>query len=63
MCVGMCPRAECIIMNISEESEYEVLALKEELIPNFNLLDHQVQVELINILDTILAQPPKKTIQ
>ena len=50
MCVGMCPRAECIIMNISEESEYEVQALKEEgklfkvsILEDVNLfcVDHQ----------------------
>jgi hypothetical protein len=37
-------------MNFSEEVEIEIHTLKEELVPNFNLLDHHVQTEIVNIL-------------
>lgn len=31
--------------------------------PNFNLLDHNVQKEIVNVLDILLTQPDKKVIQ
>ena len=37
--------------------------LKDELVPNFSLLDHNVQKEIVHILDLLLTRPDKKVIQ
>lgn len=37
-------------MDFSGEAEVEAHTLKEELVPNFHLLDHNVQTEIVNIL-------------
>lgn len=50
-------------MNFSEDSEMEAHTLKEELIPNFNLIDHHVQTEIVNILETLVSHPSKRVLQ
>jgi hypothetical protein len=37
-------------MNFTEYSHIEVHTLKDELVPNFSLLDHNVQKEIVNTL-------------
>jgi hypothetical protein len=50
-------------MNFSAESQLETHTLKEELIPNFHLLDHHVQTEIVNILETLVSHPSKRVVQ
>jgi hypothetical protein len=51
------------MLSFSAESEVEAHTLKEELIPNFNLLDHNVQTEIVNILETLVSHPSKRVVQ
>jgi hypothetical protein len=50
-------------MDFSGEPQLEAHTLKEELIPNFHLLDHHVQTEIVNILETLVAHPSKRVVQ
>ena len=50
-------------MNFGENEQVEISALKEELVPHFHLLDHNVQKEIVYILELLLVQPDKKQIQ
>jgi hypothetical protein len=50
-------------MNFCETERVEIHQLKEELIPNFSLLDHNVQKEIVHILEALLLTPDKKSIQ
>jgi hypothetical protein len=44
-------------MNFEESPSIEAHTLKEELIPNFTLLDHNVQKELVHIMELLLNKP------
>lgn len=44
-------------MDFEEGTGIEVHTLKQDLIPNFTLLDHNVQKELVHILELLLTQP------
>lgn len=50
-------------MDFFESTGMETHQLKEELVPNFSLLDHHVQKEILHVIDVLLAVPDKKTIQ